>query len=188
MVLKLKYCNYKMGGRFLFRNTNMSTLSGLRLQAVALFFVTIFPEMENILSEGTDVAGMHSSFLASLDRVGNLSAFFFHHSRALESGPRAGYFWKCSTSSLLVSIDSFSERMPRRNCIALSFLEPLHLLVGGPAASVQSVSVESVPSLSPSISRDSIWPMSFLTCNLSLLCAEESQVSISRINNSTKNR
>ena len=68
-----------MGGRFLFRNTNMSTLSGLRL---ALFFVTIFPEVENILSEGTDVAGMHNSCLATLDRVGSHSAFVFHHSRA----------------------------------------------------------------------------------------------------------
>ena len=36
-----------MGGRFLFRNTNMSTLSGLRL---ALFFVTIFPEVEISIS------------------------------------------------------------------------------------------------------------------------------------------
>ena len=69
----------------------MSTLSGLRL---ALFFVTILPAVENILSDGTDVAGMHNSCLATLDRVGNLSAFSFHHSRALESGSRAGIFRK----------------------------------------------------------------------------------------------
>ena len=74
-----------MGGRFLFRN--LSTLSGLRL---ALFFVTIFPEVENILSEGADVAGMHNSCLATMDRVGSLSAIVFHHSRALESESRAG--------------------------------------------------------------------------------------------------
>ena len=80
-----------MGGRFLFRNTNMSTLSGLRL---ALFFVTIFPEVENLLSEGTDIVGMHNSCLATLDRVGSLSAFVFHHSRTLESGPREGIFRK----------------------------------------------------------------------------------------------
>ena len=59
----------------MFRNTNMSTLSGLRLD---LLSVTIFPEMEKILSEGTDVAGMHSRFLASLDRVGTFSAIFHH--------------------------------------------------------------------------------------------------------------
>ena len=63
-----------MGGRFLFRNTNMSTLSGLTL---ALFYVTIFPEVEFILSEGTGVPGMHNSCLATLDRVGSLSAFVF---------------------------------------------------------------------------------------------------------------
>ena len=67
----------------------MFTLSGLRL---ALFLVIVFPEMENTLSEGTDEAGMHSSRLASLEREGNLSALFFHQSRALESGSRAGSF------------------------------------------------------------------------------------------------
>ena len=80
-----------MGGRFLFRNTSMSTLSGLTL---ALFYVTIFPEVEFILSEGTGVPGMHNSCLATLDRVGSLSAFVFHHSRTLESGSRAGSFMK----------------------------------------------------------------------------------------------
>ena len=73
----------------------MSTLSGLRL---ALFFVTIFPEVENLLSEGTDIVGMHNSCLATLDRVGSLSAFVFHHSRTWESGSRAGIFRKGSSS------------------------------------------------------------------------------------------
>ena len=70
----------------MFGNAKMSTLSGLRL---ALFFVAIFPEVEN-LSEGTDVVGMHNSCIATLDRVGSLSAFVFYHSRTLESGSRAG--------------------------------------------------------------------------------------------------
>ena len=78
----------------------MFTLSGLRL---ALFLLTIFPETEKILSDGTDVAGMHNSCLASLESKGNLSAFFCHHSRA---GSRTG--------SIIYSLSGLSQERVRQ--------------------------------------------------------------------------
>ena len=127
-----------MGGRFLFRNTNMSTLSGLRL---ALFFVTIFPEVEISISLRRH---RRSKDIQQLSRYSgqsgkSLCICFFYHSRTLESGSREGIFRKWSSSSLLVLIDSFSERVPKRKCMALSFLELSLLLVGGPSASVYTL-------------------------------------------------
>lgn len=125
-----------MGGRFLFRNTNMSTLFGLRL---ALFFVIIFPEVKKFLSEGTEVAGVHNSCLPTLDRMGSRFAFVFHHSRAVGLESRAGIFRKWSSSPLLVLTHSFSESLPKIKRIALSFLKLLLLLVGAPSGSVHFV-------------------------------------------------
>ena len=53
-------------GKFLCKNTSMSTFSGLWLD-LSLF--TISPLAENILSAGTDVAGIHRICLATLDRM-----------------------------------------------------------------------------------------------------------------------
>ena len=131
--LKKACMAFKLNG-WEFRNTNMSTLSGLR---PALFFVTIFPEVE-------------------------ISISLRRHRRSKDAQQLSRYFWqsgkslcicflafqgigvrikrrKWSSSSLLVLIDSFSERVPKRKCMALSFIELSLLLVGGPLASVYTL-------------------------------------------------
>ncbi len=50
--------------------TNMSTFSGVK---VDLRLVTMFPAVENTLSEGTEVAGTHIKLLANCASLGNLS-------------------------------------------------------------------------------------------------------------------
>ena len=53
-----------------------STFLGFRQ---LLTFVTVFPAVENTLSEGVDVTGILRSILATGARLGNHSAFIFHH-------------------------------------------------------------------------------------------------------------
>ena len=52
-----------------------STFLGFRQ---LLNFVTVFPAVENTLSEGVDVAGILRSALATGTRLGNRSALIFH--------------------------------------------------------------------------------------------------------------
>ena len=60
-LIGLKKYHYKQE-EFLFRNTSMLTCSGLRQD---LNFVTVSPAVENTLSAGMDVAGMHKYFLVT---------------------------------------------------------------------------------------------------------------------------
>ena len=54
----------------------MSTFSGFKL---ALLLFIIKPLVENILSKGTEVAGIHNSCLATFDKMGLRWWFNFHH-------------------------------------------------------------------------------------------------------------
>lgn len=139
---------------------------------------SVCPCLLHILLEGADNKDTRQLSCDSR-KSGKPFAFFFHHFRALKSGSRAGSFRKCSSLSLLVLMDYFSERVPRRNCIALSY--------GSCSSGSPSATIESFPLLSPSILRFHL-SSELLTCYLSLFCAEESQVSMSEINTGTENR
>ena len=55
----------------------MFTCSRLRQD---LNLVTVSPAVENTLSAGVDVAGMHRYFLATYETKGKRCSFDFHHS------------------------------------------------------------------------------------------------------------
>ena len=65
---------------FLFRKTRASTLLGFRLVHNLL---TVTPAFENILSDGVDIAGIHSKLCAITANLGKRLALSFHHSRGL---------------------------------------------------------------------------------------------------------
>ena len=75
-------CHLLKGCRFLFKKINMSVFSGFRL---LLKLLTIKPAVEKIRSDGTEVAGTHSSLRASFVIIGNLSWLDFHHTNAHSS-------------------------------------------------------------------------------------------------------
>ena len=96
----------------------MSTLSGFKL---ALLLFIINPLVENILSKGTEVAGIHNSFLATFDKMGKQWWFNFHHLSGSVLGSAAGSLMKTCISScgLLVSL-LLPRLLPKRYSIALS--------------------------------------------------------------------
>lgn len=95
----------------------MSTFSGFRQD---LFLVTIFPATEKILSEATDVAGIHRSFFAKAASVGNLSSFFLHHYNGFKLWSKAGSWLKYSISLVIVK-STASLESPSRKSIAVCF-------------------------------------------------------------------
>ena len=66
----------------LFKKTNISTCSGVRLDRKQ---ETVSPATENTLSAGVDVATMDKYFLANGASTKNLLSLTFHHSRGEES-------------------------------------------------------------------------------------------------------
>ena len=104
---------------FLFKNTSMSTCSGVRL---ALKRDTISPATENTRLAGLEVAMIAKYFLANTANVGNLHAFTFHHSRGDESQGCCCCLKKSSTSSCTGSESSMllpGESLPRSRSKAL---------------------------------------------------------------------
>ena len=67
---------------FLFRKISTSAFSAVRL---VLKLLTISPAAENILSEGTNLAGIQRYCLARIAKVGNHPSLFFHQVRGSES-------------------------------------------------------------------------------------------------------
>ena len=62
--------------KFMLRHTSISVCSGLSL---FLRSETTYPERENTLSLGTDVAGVARVALAICETCGNLDALLAHH-------------------------------------------------------------------------------------------------------------
>ena len=75
-----------------------------------LNFVTVFPAVENTLSEGVDVAGIDRNTLARQAMLGNRSAFTFHH-RSVESLRRDGF----SDKNCLSSYGKLLDQDPKSN-------------------------------------------------------------------------
>ena len=98
----------------LVKKNKHSTFSGDKL---FLKFLTMRQAAEKILSDGTEVAGTHSSCLASWATIGKRCSFLLHHSKA-SSGCNCGSLMKQSTSL----VASGSVAMPSKNDIAVSFL------------------------------------------------------------------
>ena len=154
-----------MGGRFLFRNTNMSTLPGLRL---ALFFVTIFPEVEISISLRRH---RRSKDVQQLSRYSgqsgkSLCICFFLPFQDIGVRIKRRHFQEV-IQLITACINRFflweSVQEKVHGAIFLRTLTPLSWWPIGFCVHF----VESVPSLSPSISRDSIRLMSS-SCAISL--------------------
>ena len=153
-----------MGGRFLFRNTNMSTLSGLRL---ALFFVTIFPEVEISISFRRH---RHSKDAQQLSRYSGQSGkslcICFSPFQDIGVRTKRRHFQEV-IQFITACINRFflweSAQEKVHGAVFLRTLTPLSWWSIGLCVYF----VESVPSLSPSISRDSIRLMSS-SCAISL--------------------
>ena len=92
----------------------MSTFSGDKL---LLKLLTMRPAAK-IFSDSTEVAGTHSSCLASWATIGKRHSFLLYHSKASSSGCSCGSLMKQSTSL----VGSTSVAMPSRNDIAVPFL------------------------------------------------------------------
>lgn len=71
MEIKIIYLS-----KFAFKNISLSTLSGNNLFRLAL---TIWPALENTLSDGTDVAGIQEYFKATSHNAPNICLLFFQN-------------------------------------------------------------------------------------------------------------
>lgn len=79
---------------------SLSTIEELRL---ALCAVTISPAQLKILSDGTDVAGILSLFLARFDKCGKYTEFVCHHKSGSALKPIWGESLYLLTSSVIIS-------------------------------------------------------------------------------------
>ena len=83
-IFFIKNNNYSMLSTewFLFKKIRASTVSGFR-EDLNLF--TVSPAVENILSAGAEIAGIHKSDLATFARFGKQTLLSFHQTSGLTS-------------------------------------------------------------------------------------------------------